>query len=68
MEFLKSILSGLGGGVAVAIAAIFFLRDRLEKIIEKRIEYKFDKQLARDKGLIEQKNTSVSINSIRNLK
>ena len=33
MEFLKSILSGLGGGVAVAIAAIFFLRDRLEKII-----------------------------------
>lgn len=55
MEYLKMIFSGIGGGVAVAVAIIIFLRDRIETIIDKRIEYKFDKQLERDKGLIEQK-------------
>ena len=55
MEFMKTLLAGLGGGLTVIIAFILFLRDRLEKIIDTKIEYQFNEKLENKKGVIEHK-------------
>lgn len=55
MEILKLFLSACGGGLTVAVAIALFVKDRLEKAIDKKIDYHFDAELENEKGLVEQK-------------
>lgn len=48
-------LSALGGGTAVAVATILFVKNKTEKLIDKKINYYFDAKLENEKGIIEQK-------------
>lgn len=48
-------LSALGGGTAVAVATILFVKNKIEKLIDKKINYYFDAKLENEKGIIEQK-------------
>ena len=49
------VLSALGGGTAVAVATILFLKNKIEKLIDKKIDYYFESKLENKKGIIEQK-------------
>ncbi len=55
MEYLKIFLSAFGGGMAVVVATILFAKNRMEKLIDKKIVYHFDTKLENEKGIIEQK-------------
>lgn len=55
LEYLKMFLSALGGGTAVAVAIILFAKNKMEKLIDKKIDYHFDTKLENEKGIIEQK-------------
>ena len=55
MEYLKIFLSAFGGGMAVVVATILFAKNRIEKLIDKKIDYHFDTKLENEKGVIEQK-------------
>lgn len=55
MEYFKIFLSAFGGGVAVLMSIILFAKDRIEKLIDKRIDYHFNAKLENEKGVIEQK-------------
>ena len=55
MEYLKIFLSAFGGGMAVVVATILFAKNRIEKLIDKKIVYHFDTKLENEKGIIEQK-------------
>ena len=55
MEYFNMVLSALGGGTAVAVATILFLKNKIEKLIDKKIDYYFESKLENKKGIIEQK-------------
>lgn len=55
MEYLKLFLSAFGGGTVVAMATILFAKNKIEKLIDKKIEYHYDAKLENEKGIIEQK-------------
>ena len=55
MVYLKTFLSAFGGGMAVVVATILFVKNRMEKLIDKKIDYHFDTKLENEKGIIEQK-------------
>jgi site-specific recombinase len=54
MEYLKMILSALGGGMVVAVATVLFVKNKIEKLIDKKIDYHFDTKLENEKGIVEQ--------------
>ena len=55
MEFIKLVFSALGGGVTVAIIVLAFMKDRMEKYVDKKIDFQFDSKLEKEKGIIGQK-------------
>ena len=55
MEYLEMFLSTIGGGMAVAVATILFAKNKIEKLIDKKIDYYFDTKFENEKGIIEQK-------------
>lgn len=55
MEYLKIFLSAFGGGTTVLVATILFAKSKIEKLIDKKIDYHFDTKLENEKGIIEQK-------------
>lgn len=55
MEYLKLFLSAFGGGAAAVVAIILFIKNRIEELIDKKIDYHFDAKLENEKGVIEQK-------------
>ncbi|QUO21309.1 hypothetical protein KFE18_12100 [Clostridiaceae bacterium Marseille-Q4143] len=42
MEYLKMFLSAFGGGTVVMAATTLFIKNKVEKIIDKKIDYHFD--------------------------
>lgn len=48
-------LSAIGSGTAVAVANILFAKNKIDKLIDKKIDYHFDTKLENEKGIIEQK-------------
>lgn len=68
MEYFNMVLSALGGGTAVAVATILFLKNKIEKLIDKKIDYYFESKLENKKGIIDKKYMSVSISLIKNMK
>lgn len=55
MEYLKMFLSAFGGGTVVMVATTLFIKNKVEKIIDKKIDYYFDSKLENEKGIIEKK-------------
>lgn len=55
MEYFNMVLSALGGGTAVAVATFLFVKNKIEKLIDKKIDYYFESKLENKKGIIEQK-------------
>lgn len=55
MEYFKMFLIALGGETAVAVATMLFLKNKIDKLIDKKIDYHFDSKLENKKGVIEQK-------------
>lgn len=55
MEYFNVFLSAIGGGITTAVAIILFVKSKMEKFIDKKIEYYFDYKLENKKGVIEQK-------------
>jgi len=49
------VLSALGGGTVVAVATFLFVKNKIEKLIDKKIDYYFESKLENKKGIIEQK-------------
>lgn len=55
MEYFNMVLSALGGGTVVAVATFLFVKNKIEKLIDKKIDYYFESKLENKKGIIEQK-------------
>lgn len=55
MECFNLFLSAFGGGTAVVVATILFAKKRIEKLIDKKIDYYFKCNLEHRKGIIEQR-------------
>ena len=49
------VLSALGGGTVVAVATFLFVKNKIEKLIDTKIDYYFESKLENKKGIIEQK-------------
>lgn len=48
-------LAAFGGSTVVMVSAILFIKNKIEKIIDKKIDYCFDTKIENEKGVIEQK-------------
>lgn len=55
MEYFNMVLSALGGGTVVAVATFLFVKNKIEKLIDKKIDYYFESKLENKKDIIEQK-------------
>lgn len=55
MEYFNMVLSALGGGTVVAVATFLFVKNKIEKLIDKKIDYYFESKVENKKGIIEQK-------------
>lgn len=55
MEYLRIFLSAFGGEMTVVAATILYIKNRIEKLIDRKIDYYFDAKLENEKGVIEQK-------------
>lgn len=55
MEYINMLLVAFGGGTTVAVATILFVKNKIEKLIDKKIDHHFDSKLENKKGIIEQK-------------
>lgn len=55
MEYLKIFISAFGGGATIVVSTILFAKNKIEKMIDKKIDYYFDMKIENEKGIIEQK-------------